>query len=134
MPADLRRHLTFSNVISVLALVIAVGGGAFAIAAIPAKDGTIHACYSKGSAALSVVGGNRCRPAEQPLRFNQRGAPGPAGQAGAQGLAGAPGSPAASMVIGNTDLPLTTAPFTANSFPPSGYTPTSVVTTNSTRQ
>jgi hypothetical protein len=38
------------------------------------------------------------------------------------------------MVIGNTDAPLTTTPFTANSFPPSGYSASSGGPVNKTGQ
>jgi hypothetical protein len=66
------RHLTYANVTATLALFVGLGGGAFAVARIPARDGTIHGCYSKRSGALRVVSGTRCRRAERRLAWNQR--------------------------------------------------------------
>src|SRR5262245_34546015 len=54
--------------------------------------------------------------------------------AGKTGPAGPAGSPAASIVTGNTDAPLTTTPFVANVFPPSGYSETSGGAANKTDQ
>jgi type VI secretion system secreted protein Hcp len=75
--------------------VVLGAGTAVAIAAIPASDGTIHACYATGgnpSGALRVVDeGVNCATTEQALTFNQQGPAGPAGPVGPQGDPGLPG-------------------------------------------
>jgi type VI secretion system Hcp family effector len=75
--------------------VVLGAGTAVAIAAIPASDGTIHACYATGGSppgALRVVDeGVTCATSEQPLTFNQQGPAGPAGPVGPQGDPGSPG-------------------------------------------
>jgi hypothetical protein len=79
-------------------IALAVVGGAavaatVAYAGIPGSNGTITACYHKGSGALRVVdaeSGERCGRTSRSLTWNVRG---PAGPAGPQGLPGAAGSP-----------------------------------------
>jgi Phage Tail Collar Domain len=67
----LRAHRpTPALVISILALVIAVGG--VASATIPGTNGTIHACHA-ANGALRVIdpsAGGKCQPAEVPLQWN----------------------------------------------------------------
>jgi hypothetical protein len=90
MLSGLRTHLTFANVGVVVALVLA--GGGFAVAAIPARDGVIHACLNKRSGALRVIDSARhCTRRERALNWNQQGKP---GVAGANGKPGQPGSDA----------------------------------------
>jgi hypothetical protein len=56
--------------VAVVALVLAAGG--FAVAAIPAADGTIHGCYKKDGGALRVVkGAGGCRAGERALSWNR---------------------------------------------------------------
>ena len=66
--------------IALAALVVALGGAAFA--AIPDSNGVIHACYQKRSGELRVVEDSQdCRRnREQPIEWNQQGPPGPPGQ------------------------------------------------------
>ncbi len=62
------------------------------MAAIPAPDGTIRACYHKKSGRLRVVDeGASCKGKEIVLSWAQPGTPGPQGLTGADG---APGEPA----------------------------------------
>jgi type VI secretion system secreted protein Hcp len=77
------------------AAVVLGAGTAVAIAAIPASDGTIHACYATTAASPTLPGqlrvvdeGVTCATTEQALTFNQQG---PAGPAGPQGEPGFPG-------------------------------------------
>lgn len=67
----------------------AVMTGGFAMAAIPASDGTITGCHTLSSGRLRVVeSASECRPREAVLTWNQSG---PTGPEGAQGPAGPPG-------------------------------------------
>jgi hypothetical protein len=69
------------------------GGGAVAIASIPAANGTITGCRSKQTGVLRVIdagAGQRCRAGEAKLTWNQRG---PAGQRGPEGEPGPQGPP-----------------------------------------
>lgn len=84
----LRPRLTYANVMSTIAVVAALCGGAFAVAALPDKSGKINACYvksgkRKGSVRL-LVSGTKCAKGEKLLSWNQRGP---------QGDPGAPGAP-----------------------------------------
>src|SRR3954464_6088409 len=87
-------------VVAVLALVAAVGGGAFAVAAIPAADGSIKACYKKSGkqkGSLRVIDSKkRCARTEKTLTWSQNGSPGAAGPAGANGQTGPKGDAGAS--------------------------------------
>jgi hypothetical protein len=88
----IRRHLSYANVASTLALVFAMGGGAYATLA-PVHDGVIHTCVRKSGGALRVVrAGARCGRHERALAFNQRGPVGPRGATGAQGPTGKTGA------------------------------------------
>ena len=77
---------------------LALGAGtAVAIAAIPASDGTIHACYATTGAtptgAVRIVDeGQTCATGEQTLTWNQTGPAGPAGPSGPSGPPGDSGT------------------------------------------
>jgi type VI secretion system secreted protein Hcp len=76
---------------------LALGAGtAVAIAAIPASDGTIHACYSTTGtptgAARIVDETDTCAASEKALTWNQTGPTGPSGPAGPTGPPGDSGS------------------------------------------
>src|ERR687887_93372 len=78
---------------------LALGAGtAVAIAAIPASDGTIHACYSTTAPSGTATGavrivdeGQTCATGEQTLTWNQTGPTGPSGPAGPPGDTGSSG-------------------------------------------
>lgn len=93
--SEANRRPTPGAVIGSIALLVALGSAASA--AIPGPDGSITACRSKSSGLLRVIKpGERCRPREVKLAWNQAGRPGPAGPAGAPGQpgnAGPPGKP-----------------------------------------
>lgn len=89
----MRRHLSYVNVAATLALVLAMGGGAYAaVSSIPGSDGIIHGCYAKTSGVLRLVGTKkRCSKRETAIAFGQRGRDGAPGRTGAVGLPGTPG-------------------------------------------
>jgi hypothetical protein len=98
----IRRHLSYANVASTLALVFAMGGGAYA-AIFPVHDGVIHTCFGKSNGALRVVrAGARCGRRERALAFNQRGLVGPRGAGGAQGPVGKTGTTGKTGATGKT--------------------------------
>jgi hypothetical protein len=79
-----RPRFTYANVVATLALVLAMGGGAYAaVNSIPGAGGVIHGCYQKQGGSLRLVGaGKKCSQSEKMIAFNQRGRPGPRGQIG----------------------------------------------------
>src|SRR3954464_11967070 len=81
----------FAKVVSLLALAVALGGGAFAVGAIPARNGTVNACFSTRTGALRVVDSKKrkCRKGERAIAWSQRG---PAGAPGAKGAPGTSGT------------------------------------------
>jgi hypothetical protein len=119
----IRGHLSYANVASTLALVFAMGGGAYA-AFSPVHDGVIHTCFRKSNGALRVVrAGARCGRRERALAFNQRGPVGPRGATGIQGPVGKTGATgktgasgrsvtSATLGVGNTSCPSGGASFT----------------------
>lgn len=130
-----RRQFSYANVVATLALVFALGGGAYAAIA-PVRDGVVHTCYGKSSGALRVVNaGQRCGRRERALNLNQRGprgftgprgATGPTGKTGATGKRGATGArgatgPAgvsvtsAALAAGNANCPAGGASFSSAS-------------------
>jgi hypothetical protein len=96
------RHLSYANVASTLALVFAMGGGAYA-ALSPVHNGVIHTCYRKSGGDLRVVrAGARCGRREQALAFDQRGPVGPRGATGARGSTGKTGTSGKTGATGKT--------------------------------
>ena len=72
--------------------IAAVALAGVALAAIPDRNGVIHACRKVDGGALRVVAkASACRSGERSLAWNQRGAQGPAGPAGPTGATGAHG-------------------------------------------
>ncbi len=83
--------LTYANVASTAALVLAAGGGAWAATDRSAPTHVIRACATaNGSLRLSRPG-TRCPHGERTVRWNVAGRPGPAGVLGATGPAGQTG-------------------------------------------
>ena len=89
-----RARISYANVTSTAALVLALGGGAYAaVSGIPGKDGVIHGCFQKKKGNLRVVrAGKRCAKSEAALSWNQKGIQGIQGVAGTPGAAGAGGA------------------------------------------
>lgn len=91
------RRLTPAMAVGGIALLLALGGVAFA--AIPDSHGVIHACYQKDGGPLRVIDSakrgfaGRCHRSEVSLTFNQRGRRGLRGRQGIQGTQGPQGNP-----------------------------------------
>lgn len=84
------RRLTYANVASTIALVLAAGGGTYAVA--QSGSGAIKGCSHKKTGALRVLSGTqKCKRTERALSWNVEGAPGAAGTNGSAGLNGAKG-------------------------------------------
>src|ERR1700744_4947516 len=87
------RHLRMGSrpgmLLLVIAVVLAVGGGTYALAA----DGTaeITVCVAKQGGALYKA--KKCAKGDARLSWNQVGARGPAGRAGGSGAPGRTGQP-----------------------------------------
>jgi hypothetical protein len=81
--------MRFANVTALLALVFAIGGGAYALTSIPDRSGVFHACVSKRTGVLRVVkSAHAChkgKRGEFAIAFNRQGRPGIAGKDGAPG-------------------------------------------------
>jgi len=92
--ADSRRRpiLTYSNVVSSLALFAALGGSTWAATSrLVSSSGTINGCVSSRGTLTIVKPGRRCPRHTTPISFSQRGpagAPGPQGPPGQSGPQG----------------------------------------------
>jgi hypothetical protein len=84
MPARLRPRLTFANVVSVLALFVALGGGALAAGGFVGGDGRIHACVGPKGGLTVIKPSRTCRDGKTPLAWKQRGSRGPRGPGAVQ--------------------------------------------------
>ena len=104
MPARIRPHLTFANIVSLLALFIALGGGAYALTIPRNSVGTTQLKRNAVSALKIRTGAvTSAKVKDRSLRTRdfaagqlQAGARGPAGargQTGPQGVQGAQGEP-----------------------------------------
>jgi hypothetical protein len=81
------------TVLGLIALVVALGGVAYA--SIPGPNGVIKGCYAKPgllgirAGELRVIDSNaHCRITENPISWNQQGAPGTNGTNGTNGVSG----------------------------------------------
>jgi len=105
----------FGKAVLLLVVGAVAGAAAAAIAAVPANDGVINACYqvqkdgttpATGAANVRIIdpsAGQSCNSSdEQALSWNVTGPPGPEGVAGAPGAQGAAGSQGASGPPGST--------------------------------
>ena len=99
----IRARLSYANVMSTVAVFLAVGGGAYAVSGIPDPGGVFHGCVSNKTGVLRVVrSANSCHkatgrgshrnPGEFAVSWNQRGQAGPQGPTGLQGSQGPSGS------------------------------------------
>ncbi len=80
--------------IALVALVLAAGGGGYALGAGTA-DQVITACFdpASGSVPQRIIAGTDCGPGQTALSWNQTAPQGPAGPTGSQGPAGPAGAP-----------------------------------------
>jgi hypothetical protein len=102
-------RFTYSNVLASIALFAAMGGGAWAVSAIPAADGVIYGCVHKKTGSLRVVKkGKRCKKRERKISWNAsgqaggQGARGDTGSQGSPGVSGSAGTPGAAGAVGAT--------------------------------
>lgn len=80
-------------IVAIVAVFVAASG--LAVAAIPSRNGVIHACYKKTGGALRVVSGGKCAKGSRALAWNQRGLTGGRGATGPPGSTGPQGTPGA---------------------------------------
>jgi hypothetical protein len=120
---SLRGSLTYANVLATAAIFIALGGGAYAVSALPAGSEAIYACKKKKGGVLRAVSkGKRCRKSERKISWNVRsiqgakGESGSQGAAGAQGVAGAPGPTGAAGPAGTSAATPETLPLLSDNF------------------
>lgn len=89
MSTGARRRLTYANVMSTIAVFLALGGGAMAATHLVSSSGAISACANAHTGALRAIrAGSKCHRGEVALSWNQRGPAGATGAPGAQGSAG----------------------------------------------
>ena len=101
----LRGGATLSNVIAVVALVFAMGGGAYALTSETASVKVIHGCYQKRSGALRILhAAKKCSRSEQAIAWNQTGAQGSQGQPGSRGQSGPAGQQGPGVGSSRVDL------------------------------
>jgi hypothetical protein len=99
------QRLSYSKVVGVLAVLVALGAGALAVAAArPASTVVVHACYeTRDGDARVVAPGTRCARSERALTFNLPGRPGSSGASGASGEPGVAGQfPQGTLPTGST--------------------------------
>src|SRR4051794_1391732 len=106
--SSLRTRVSFSNVVSVLALFAVLGGGAWAASTI-GGGGKVSACYRTGGKTKGLVRlvptGTACKHGEKALAWNMTGPKGAAGATGATGANGANGEKGAKGDKGDTGAP-----------------------------
>jgi hypothetical protein len=104
----LRRHLSFANVVALIALFVALGGSAYAVTRLP--HGSVGTAQLKNGA---VTGAKVKKGSLLKSNFKAgqlpAGVQGPAGPTGAQGPAGPAGPTASAYVHSNDEFGLTPA-------------------------
>jgi hypothetical protein len=85
----IRARLTYANVISTLALFLALGGGAFAASKFVGPGGVVRLCVSPGGAVRVLKAGQKCGRGKTQVPVDQTG---PRGQTGSQGPPGPQGN------------------------------------------
>ena len=74
MPARLRPRLSYANVMATVAVVLALGGGAYAAASFVGPGGQIQACVSKKGQLTVLQQGKHCKKGKRPIAWNNRNA------------------------------------------------------------
>ncbi|MEA2349593.1 MAG: hypothetical protein QOG86_534 [Thermoleophilaceae bacterium] len=78
MRHKLRPRITYANVMATIAVVVALGGGAYAVAGFAGSDGRIHGCVdSKGGLTILRPPATKCGAGRTKIAWNQRGARAP---------------------------------------------------------
>ena len=84
------KRLTYANVMSTVAVFVALGGGAYALTGVPDRGGVFHGCVNKATGVLRVVKragschrrvrhGKHRNPGEFAVSWNQKGRQGQPG-------------------------------------------------------
>ena len=107
--SGIRSRLTYANVLSTLALFIALGGGAYAAAggSFVGGDGTVRGCVTSGGTLKVIKQSKHCGRGTTALVLQssgRAGAPGAAGLAGAVGPQG-PAGPAGVQGVPGLTVP-----------------------------
>ncbi len=149
MRHGLLSRVSYANVMATVAVVVALGGGAYAVAGIPDRGGVYHGCVASNGALRVVTKASSCRkakvvrrgkrrvriPGESAITWNQQGRPGVDGAVGAQGAQGAQGlqGPGGTGPAGSPGASLLTGRFTESSGigSPSGTTPSTSTSADS---
>jgi hypothetical protein len=113
----IRRRLSYANVMSTVAVFIALGGGAYAAVRVADGSRVFHGCVDVKTRVLRVVGSaTSCRkartitrngkkvrlPGELAIAWNETGAAGMTGATGPSGVQGLPGPFPATLPSGQT--------------------------------
>jgi hypothetical protein len=92
-------------VVALVALMVALGGGAFAATSLTGSSGQIHGCVSKAGVLTIVKPGKHCAKDQTAISWNQKGPRGRQGAIGGQGSKGDQGVPGGTGVAGPTGPP-----------------------------
>ena len=116
MRTGARGRLTYANVMSTIAVFLALGGGAMAATHLVSSSGTISGCANARTGGLrAIAAGSKCHRGEVALSWNQRGPAGATGAPGPQGSSGtATGSAAAGAYSAGAGLSLAGNVFTVD--------------------
>jgi hypothetical protein len=90
--AAIQSRLSYANVAATVALILALGGGAYAAATFVAPNGQINACVDRKGRMTLVKATTKCPKGKRKIAWNQTGVPGASGPPGAPGAPGAPGT------------------------------------------
>ena len=114
----IRPRLTYANVMSTLAVFIALGGGAFAASKFVGSNGVVRLCVAPNGSVKVAKAGRKCGKGKALVPVNQtgpqssRGPQGPAGPQGPQGQTG--GVSGGSSYSAGNGLTLNGTTFSAN--------------------
>jgi hypothetical protein len=101
----IRARLSYANVVASIALVIALGGSAYAATGGPfvGSNGAVNGCVPKSGGTFKVLKPfKKCPKHTVALSFNVNGQAGAAGKNGATGPTGSAGAPGSTGAVGPT--------------------------------
>src|SRR5258708_7223408 len=110
----MRPRLTYANVMSTIALFVALGGGAFAASQFVGSNGVVRLCVTRGGAAKVLKGAQKCGKGKTLVSLNQKGPTGQQGPQGPQGPAGGAGGGGGGSYSAGNGLTLSGTTFSAN--------------------